>query len=249
MYKLKIWLLLLGLSFAGCRQHNHYIGVDNQYYYKTGEQKEEDKALDAIIAPYRQQVDSEMNKVVGQVAVMLTKEQPESTLGNWAADVVAVQSALYTETAVDFSVLNYGGLRIPSIAAGPITKGKVFELMPFDNMLVIVEMQGKELPLLFEQIASKGGWPISEGLQLLLSNGHFKSAKIQGKEIDPNKTYRVATIDYLANGGDACTFFVGKKQIATAKFMRDAVIEYLEAATAKNLSISAVKQGRIVVEK
>ena len=206
--------------------------------------------IDSTAMPYRQKVEQEMNVNIGSVETVLKKEQPESNLGNWACDAVLEQTELYTGKEVDFAILNYGGLRIGSIAAGNISKGKIFELMPFDNSLVIVEMSGKELPLLLRHMIAKGGWPISSDLKLVGDKeGNIKSVSIKKhSSIDPDKIYRIVTIDYLANGGDNCSFFIGKNQIETAVFLRDAMIENIEKKHKSGLKINASKDGRFLIE-
>lgn len=242
-----ILCILILLSFSCYR--NHYIGNSVQYY-SIAKERQSDRAISNTIAPYKRQLDSEMNRIIGKNDVLLTKEQPESSLGNWAADAIHAQCELYSNANADFAILNYGGLRISSIPQGDITKGKVFELMPFDNMLVVVNMKGDEIKAVFEHAAAKGGWPVSSAIRMKMSaNGQLLAVKINGQDIDNNKTYKVATIDYLANGGDNCTFFVGKTRTETGRFMRDAAIEYIEKLSEKGTSIKSVKEGRVVLEK
>lgn len=241
-------LLLLLLSLNAC-SYTHLVSEKGQYY-PLEEQKDEKTEVKTTIDPYKAQLDAEMNSIIGQNAATLTKEQPESSLGNWCADAVLAQTQLYTGLSIDFAILNYGGLRIPSLPQGAITKGKIFELMPFDNMLVAIEMKGSELMQIFEHIAQKGGWPVSASIRMEFDDEFaVKSIRIEGAKIDPNKTYQVATIDYLANGGDKCSFFKGKKRTETGKFMRTAMIEYIQDLDKKSLKISARKEGRITKSK
>jgi 2',3'-cyclic-nucleotide 2'-phosphodiesterase (5'-nucleotidase family) len=245
----RLLYLVLGLSlFASSCTYNHFVKSSGQFY-ASEKLTESDLKIDSIIAPYKSQVDAEMSKVIGQCDALMNKEQPESALGNWSADAVAERTAFYTKKEVDFAVLNYGGLRIGAIAAGNITKGKIFELMPFDNMLVSVEMKGSELDALFKYLVSKGGWPLSKGMRLVAGkDATIKSVSINGQNIVPDKLYQVATIDYLANGGDNCDFFVGKPQNATGVLLRNAVIEYVENQTKNGKTISAAKEGRLIIE-
>jgi 2',3'-cyclic-nucleotide 2'-phosphodiesterase (5'-nucleotidase family) len=217
--------------------------------YKTEEFDKNNSSLDSIINPYRKKVALEMNVVIGEVETNLKKEQPESNIGNWACDALAEQTAIYTNTTVDFAILNYGGLRIGSIAQGEINKGKIFELMPFDNSVVIIEMPGKELDSLFTHMAIKGGWPVSADLKIVADkSGHVKTVKIKNQAIDPEKTYHIASIDYLANGGDNCSFFIGKKQIQTDVLLREAIIDNVDKKHKAGKKINAVKEGRFIVE-
>jgi 2',3'-cyclic-nucleotide 2'-phosphodiesterase (5'-nucleotidase family) len=240
-------VILLFIAINSC-VYKHYAG-SNAQFYKTEILTETDSTLEKSITPYRNKLETAMNTVIGYAEVNLNKEQPESNLGNWAADAVAAQMSIYTGKNIDFATLNYGGLRIPSIPQGAINKGKIYELMPFDNMLVLVEMKGSELEILFKHIIGKGGWPISGNVRLVSDkNGSLKNISISGKEIDPDKIYNIATIDYLANGGDNCDFFIPKKQLATGVFLRDAVIANIEQGHLEGKKINAVKEGRIIIE-
>lgn len=197
------------------------------------------------IMPYKKQIDTEMSVVICQSAVQMNKAQPESTMGNWACDAIAQKTAEYTGKTVDFAILNYGGLRVLSLPQGNLTKGNIFEVMPFDNLMVAVEMKGATLQQLFDHLAAKDGWPVSAAVRMTITKGKkAANISINGKTIDPDKTYVVATIDYIANGGDNCTFFANKPRTETGKFLRDAVIEYCAAAK----TIEPKIEGRVVLE-
>src|SRR5690606_11149141 len=98
--------------------------------------------------------------VIGRTDIPLTKAQPESTLGNFVADAQMIV-AKKLDNKVVASVVNYGGIRLNYIAPGELTKGKIFELMPFDNMLTIVEVPGEVLKQFCNHMAKYRGWPVS----------------------------------------------------------------------------------------
>ena len=239
------------MLLGSCQSYQHFVKEEGQYYQlNSSEHQEADSSTAAIYAPYKKQLEAKMNEQLGQLDVDLIKEQPESNMGNFTADMVAVQAQLYTGQSIDFAVLNYGGLRLPSIPKGPLKKGKIYELLPFDNMIVVVELKGSELPALFEHICMKGGWPVSAAVRMQMDDEFAPhNISLEGQAIVPDQNYRIATIDYLANGGDNCNFFKGKKRYETGKFLRDAAIEYISAQTAKGKTIKARKEGRISQKK
>jgi len=252
MNKPQFFILALCLFLLGsCQSYQHFVKEEGQYYpLNSQEHQQADSSIANIYAPYKKQLEAQMNEQLGQLSVDLIKEQPESNMGNFAADMVAIQAQAYTGKSIDFAVLNYGGLRLPSIPKGPLKKGKIYELMPFDNMIVVMEMKGSELRPLFEHICMKGGWPISSAVRMEIDDEFApQNIRLEGQAIQADKKYRIATIDYLANGGDNCTFFKGKKRYETGKFLRDAAIEYISAQTAKGKSIKARKEGRISQKK
>lgn len=204
-----------------------------------------DSQVLAIIAPYRQQLQAEMNTIVGTAAKDLPLSQPESLMGNWAADLVAEYCRSQSEGPVDFAVLNLGGLRIPSLPKGPITKGKLFELMPFDNTLVILEVSGEVVEQLFQHIALKGGWPVSKEVRLTIKDGRAKDMQLEGKPIRPKQKYHIATNSYVASGGDDCSFFIQQKRVDLGIFFRDALIQYSLQCSQKGQAIDAELEQRI----
>ena len=76
------------------------------------------KEISELIDPYKVQLESEMNQVIGTCAQELVKEKPECTLGNWTADLIHKKSEEYYQQPIDFAFVNYGGLRIPFLPKG-----------------------------------------------------------------------------------------------------------------------------------
>jgi 2',3'-cyclic-nucleotide 2'-phosphodiesterase (5'-nucleotidase family) len=114
---------------------------------------------------------------------------------------------------------------------GPVTERTAFEVMPFENTIVVVHLNGETLQKLIEYlVAQKTAHPIS-GMQLILNpNGSLKSASIQGNPIDFNKSYAVATSNFLMGGGDGMTFFSESSEIyETGYLIRNAMIDYFKS--------------------
>ena len=110
-------------------------------------------------------------------------------------------------------------------------------------------MKGSELNDLFNHILTKGGWPISKELNINFSKIDNKlESKISGESVNPLKLYNILTIDYLANGGDNCTFFKGKKSVELGNLLRTAMIEQLEFQNKNGIKITAKKDDRILIK-
>jgi 2',3'-cyclic-nucleotide 2'-phosphodiesterase (5'-nucleotidase family) len=248
MLKSTFFSLCCFLFFVSCQPQTHFVKSDNKYQ-EIKELEAEDASVSDLIAPYKKEMAKEMDTVIGEMAKMLTKGHPESTLGNWAADLVHEKCEGYLNRKIDFAVLNYGGLRISSIPKGPVTKGKIFELMPFDNLLVVIEMKGSELRDLFDRIAVKNGWPVSKQIEMTAQRNKAIDVRINGQKIENDKIYSFATNDYIANGGDKCTFLKDKKQIPTGILLRDAMLEYVEEQTKAGKKLDANLSKRIFVLK
>lgn len=164
------------------------------------------------------------------------------------ADLCYTAARQYSESKdlppPDFCVLNNGGLR-SSLPEGDLLLRHVYELMPFDNELVVIEMDGIVTRKVLDYIAMKGGVPVS-GLTISLGNGIPAEVMIGGRPFDPAGTYRVVTSDYLAGGGDAMEMFgTDTKRYSSGIKVRDAIIQYLEEAGKHNTTVVAKKDGRI----
>jgi len=208
---------------------------------------ESSQEIESLIFPYKKEMEKEMNQVIGACEKELVKARPESTLGNWTADLIHKKCEEYYGKPIDFALVNYGGLRIPSLPAGPITKSTVFELMPFENALVVLNVDAETIEKLFMRMAEYGGWPISHQVQYKIKNGQATDIQINGKPIGKNKMYKIALSDFVANGGDKCYFFEDKKQELLGILFRDAIMEHVIELNAQGKKADANLEGRVEV--
>lgn len=241
-----IWFLFFaGLLFGSCTSVQHISKTDVQYnVIKSDPSVGEDENINTIVAPYKAQLDAVMNEILAVLPAGMSKEKPESLMGNWVTDAI-VERLRRENYQIDFATVNYGGLRIPEIAAGPVTRGKIFELAPFDNTIMVVEVPGSKLDSFLLLIAEMDGWPISKDARLVISNKKLVSAQIAGNPIDPNKIYKVATVDYVATGGDNMKVLIPLPRKETGLLFRDILIQQLKDATAAGKDVTAKLDGRI----
>ena len=202
-----------------------------------------DPAMEALVAPYRTQLDAVVGEVLGTAAVPLTKDGAESTLGNFAADALLAVAA--TEEPVDFAVTNSGGLRT-NLPAGPITVGDLYEVMPFENSLVVLTLTGAEVDSLAQQIAGLGGEPIAGWSFRIDAAERAVDIRVGRQPLDRDRTYRVATIDYLANGGGGlAALWSPQARTDTRLLFREAMMTYVRARSAVGEAIAPTIEGRI----
>ena len=209
----------------------------------------EDALIKQLIEPYKQDLEKEMNEVLIISTSVFEKAQPEGALGNLVADIVFEMGNEHYRPAdfhfADFCLLNNGGLRV-ALPEGEITKGKIFELMPFENEIVIVTLSGEEVSNLFRYIIEVNGQPIS-GLQLKNSNQPNFQALIKGVPFDKNKTYKIVTSDYLSAGNDKMEFFKSALKVEATNYkIRDAIIDYLTNEKNKGNTLKPHPGGRII---
>lgn len=254
MNKKLITFLLLPAALIGVSCSSHYqldsvsrsrILVDASY------DATQDKEAADFMAPYKQKVDSVMSPVVGRAAQYLYAERPESNLSNLLADVLVWGGKAYNEKP-DFSVYNMGGIRA-AFAKGDITFGDVLDVAPFENKICFLTLKGSKVLELFAQIAMVGGESVSRGVELVITkDGRLVSARLDGKEIDPDREYRVATLDYLAQGNDKMEAFKSgynaNSPASADNNVRYIIVRYMKEKMAQGIDINSKIEGRIKIE-
>ncbi len=210
-----------------------------------------DSALDAVqdsgylsfLQPIKEQLEAELNIPIGYAPKALTIHKPECTMLNWACDaLLAMARQRYTD-GVDMAVSNIGGMRC-EWAAGDITYKDVFELMPFDNELVVLTLTGEEVLNLCQTFAQLGGEGVA-GLRMQARNGKVTQATIDGKNIVPAAYYKVATSDYLSQGNDHIEPLARYIDIwRSEEKIRDLYIDYIRQVK----TVQARVDGRMHIE-
>jgi 2',3'-cyclic-nucleotide 2'-phosphodiesterase (5'-nucleotidase family) len=212
-----------------------------------------DSLAESIVKPYRDSIQHDMSKLVGISATALVKGKPESKLTNLVTDVILNYADDYCikqqlNIHPDIAYENYGGLRA-SLPQGEITVGHVFELMPFENEIVMVKISGESVLKMAERIAGRGGEGVS-GLKLGILNGKVNTLTIGGKIVDPIASYWVVTNDYIASGGDQMSMFINPlDKIETKAKIRNVLIQSLIEKYKKDGIIDVKEDGRIYDEQ
>lgn len=232
------------LIFNGCKTNQNYTVQSN--IIKIDSNLSSLESTEAFLQPYKESLDAEMNEVLVYSEKTMTKGNPESELGNFVADLsLKIITEKFPEFKIDFCLLNNGGLRT-SLPQGAITRGKIFELMPFDNELVMVTLTKDSLKTLMHYLNNIGGQPISGNIKFNFSGKEI----ILEENIFPNKDVKILTTDYLANGGDNMSFFLNPIIFETTQLkLRDAIIEFCIEEHKKNNKISAKLDGRITIKE
>ena len=246
---LPVGLLILAMAFSSCRQAYQVTRVEiDRIAIDDRLDAEPDTAMTALLAPYKAAVDSVMNHVLGTAAVSMDKDRPESLLSNLVADVLRQAATIVQDQPADMGLVNMGGLR-STLTAGPITRAHAFEILPFENALCVLTIKGSDLRKVMENIAARGGEGVS-GVQLTIGrNGQLLGATVDGRPIDDNRLYSIATIDYLAEGNDGLTALTlaQTRTCPDGAVLRDLFIRYVESETAAGRAITSQLEGRIIV--
>ena len=233
------------ISLSACSTKYDLI-KSNREDYNINSKIEADSSIIVTYLPYKTKLDAEMNKVIGYSEVALTKQSavPESVLGNFFADAVFNQ-AKKIEPNIDFTVpTTKGGLR-NDIAKGAITVSNVFELIPFENELVLFTLKGEDVLSFINFVAKTNGQPAA-GLKMNINNGKPENIMINGKAFDVKQNYQVLTSDYIASGGDDAVGFsnpIAKRNLNLK--IRDALLKEVTQLQTEGKTINAKLDGRI----
>lgn len=244
--------LLLGTIPLLLSCSSHYVVVkSNRTEYNINKDQPVDSAVINTYLPYKIKMDQEMNTVIGHAEVLMEKldrkdDKPvaENLLRNFFSDALLHEALKYDPT-IDFAMPSTnGGIRV-ALPKGDIKLSNVFEVMPFENEMMVFTLSPAAVQNLLNYIAEKGGQPVA-GLRMKIVNDKPTEVMINGKPLDPNKNYRVLTSDYVADGGDNVQSFKNpiEKKILGVR-MRDALITYIKENQAAGKTINPKLDGRI----
>lgn len=192
-------------------------------------------SIELFVAPYRKRVNEVLDSALAYSPRAITKKDGKynTSAGNLMADIVLSEATPVYNTIsgqnIDFVILNHGGIR-SIISKGKVSARTAYEVMPFDNSIVVVAIKGKSVrDLISFLIKAEKPHPIA-GIQIILNkDGTLRNVNIKGKPFDENKTYRVATSSYLADGGDNMGFFKDGLKIEDLNYyIRNAMIDHFK---------------------
>jgi 2',3'-cyclic-nucleotide 2'-phosphodiesterase (5'-nucleotidase family) len=240
---LPVVFLITSWTTLSC--HTSYQSTAVQYNdYRIGNSQQKDPNLLTILKPYSDSVNKSMNDVVGIAEKNLDKKELECTLGNFMVDAFFIMAKEKYNTQVDAAFLNYGGIRLTQLPAGNVTRGKIFELMPFDNLLILQKLKGDVLKQFLDLIAERGSWPVA-GITMQIKDKKAINVMIGGKPLDQLTTYTIANSDFVANGGDNADMLRKIPQQTNGYLMRDALFDYIVKLKSQGKNISANVENRV----
>lgn len=209
MKNFSVPVLILLFFLTACSQKIYQVQqADYQENISISDQLEADETVVALIAPYKRELQETMDKVISYTPIDLHRDGYNSPLANLNCDMVLAEANLIYQKKhqrnIDICVLNWGGIR-RTFTAGDLTVRNVFELMPFENEVVVVTLSGEKIPELMRFMSNSAvGHPLS-GIQFVSNDEN--SIRINGEKLDPKRNYTIVTNDFLQKGGDQMKFF------------------------------------------
>lgn len=245
-------LIFLSIAIAGYAQnistnkHSYeyqMVRLDSTYDSKI------DRKLQQYVDKKRHRMERKMQEVIYRTDAELESYPPESPLSNLLTDILRTGAPKYTkDTAfdtIDVAVLNFGGIRT-SMPAGDVTVGDIYKISPFDNYITYILLKGSELRKMLGRFTTNFNAPYS-GAVMTYAEGRPSGIMVRGKPIDDSKDYRIATLNFISDGGDnIMTGIKFDKTEHTTITFRDFLIAELKALTAAGKQMPAATDGRAV---
>lgn len=189
-----------------------------------------------------------LKEVLGWCPRGMQKEGYESEHTNWTADAIMAGVEETLGKHVDMGFANYGGIRI-DMPQGDVLLDDIVSMYPFRNYLVYVKLKGSDIRALLEQMAQTKMQAIG-GVRLVMQDRQLQSVEIGGEPLDDNKTYGLATIDFLLDGGDG--YFASRNALELVKSdvqVKEWMIQYVRSLTAAGKNVESEIDGRVEVIK
>jgi 2',3'-cyclic-nucleotide 2'-phosphodiesterase (5'-nucleotidase family) len=216
----------------------------------------DDAEVERLLGPYSGKVRA-LSVVIGNLEGELNKGGVGAgSLGNFVTDGLKAVASLKLGKPVVLAITNGGGLRKNTITPGELRASDIFELLPFENALIQLDLKGAQLLKLLQVVTNDRDAQSGASIHFRWNSEdkpEFISARLidaggREQEIDPRATYRVVTIDYLLKLGSGSYAILqeGKNVTPLGVTMRDALMEYVKAATAAGRPIRARLDGRFI---
>ena len=241
-------IVLAALAIALCACHPKGYSQYSWEYHELTDAYDRDgnSAVAEAIAKYDTLM-APLQEIVCYSKDVYVKEKPESGLSNFSVDALRQFAEQYTGEKIDIGLLNFGGIRT-DLPKGAVRVYDIFSIFPFNNYLTILDVEGSALKRIFDRMAGKNKIEPLSGVRMNFNYDRVKECTIGGKPFDVNKTYKVATIDFLVTGGDGIDWGDGIiSRRDTGILLRDAIIAVMKEKMAAGETLDLCKDGRMVI--
>lgn len=222
------------LSLVACQQDYSVSKIEGKRI-SISDSLETNSEVEAFIKPFRENVNKDLDSIIAFAKATYSKTDGDlnTAIGNFMADaVLELSNPIFqkrTGKTIDFVLLNHGGIR-SIISEGPISSRNAYQVMPFENEVVVAPLQAEQVEEMINYLSkAKRAHPIS-GIQIELNDDYSISKyRINNTEIEKDRTYYVATSDYLYNGGDRMSFLKSNDTVHSLDYkIRNLFIDYFK---------------------
>ena len=233
-------LLIATFFVVSC--NTSYKAENVQYSsYRIHQYDAGSKSLTTIVKPYSDSVNKLMNVVIGYNETQLEKKRQGNTLGFFITDAYLEMAKQKIDPKVDAAFMNSGGIRLPEMSAGAITQGKIFELMPFDNLMVLLKLKGSLLKQYLDTLAANEG-VIESGINMQIENKTVEKVMVGGKPLELNADYTIVHSDYVAMNSN---LLKNINRRTNGYLLRDALLDYVKFINDQNKKVTVTNIDRV----
>lgn len=231
----------LAIALTACHRPSHVVSVTTEAIeVNESTNALQDSTYLSALAPITDDLNAQLSEELGYAPESMGVYPPECPMLNWATDALWAKAKQYYPGTVDIAIVNIGGMRTPW-EAGPITRRHIYELMPFDNELVVLTLSGEDIIELCQVFAEDGGQGVA-GLRMVAEEKQLADVTIGGEPVQRDRYYHVATSDYLAGGTDHMTPLTHATETWRSNMkIRDLYMDYV----AETKTVSAAIDGRM----
>ena len=235
-YVSKLFVIFLTFFFiVSCSKQSYTVTKIEGKKIPVTNMQGNDRAIETFVKPYREHINKDLDSVLAYCPETLDKSNGkwQTKIGNLMADVTLSRGNMVFNARekknIDICILNSGGIR-SILPQGNVTARTAFEIMPFENSLVVIALKGEQvLEMVSYFIAEKKPHPLSGISFTIDATNNPKNIMVQGKPLDTTMTYYVGTNDYIANGGDNMNFFKkGIQKFDLEYKLRNILIDYFK---------------------
>lgn len=248
----KLFVIFLTFFFvASCSKQNYNVTKIEGKRITITEKENQVPEIENFIKPYREHINNDLDSILAYCPETLDKSTGkwQTTIGNLMADVTLSRGNIVFQSRekknIDICLLNSGGIR-SILPKGNVTARTAFEIMPFENSLVVIALKGDQIIEMVDFfIAEKKSHPLAGVTFTIDKNKVAKNILVQGKPVQKETIYYVGTNDYLSNGGDNMNFFKkGVQKFDLQYKLRNILIDYFKEVD----TIPVIKDIRITEE-
>jgi 2',3'-cyclic-nucleotide 2'-phosphodiesterase (5'-nucleotidase family) len=249
---LKLFVIFLTLFFiVSCAKQSYYVSKIEGKRITITDKETQNQQIENYVKPYREHINKDLDSVLAYCPVTLDKSDGkwQTTIGNLMADVTLQRGNLVFKARekkeINLCLLNNGGIRA-MLPKGSVTTRTAYDIMPFENGLVVMALKGEQIFEMVDYfIATQKPHPLS-GITFTIGKDNVaKNILVQGKPVEKEAIYYVATNDYLSNGGDNMNFFKkGVQKYDLDYKLRNVLIDYFKEVD----TIPVIKDVRVSVE-
>jgi len=203
-----------------------------------------DEVIGDTILVMQEIAEEGMDEIIGEASMNITKfgTGTQNLIGNLVCE------AMIDYTGADFSFMNLGGIR-DELLSGPISYRNVFNVMPFDNQIALIEVDGRFLKEIIETRVSGSRHGLrTAGIKVVINRkrenfNRISELLIGGEPWQADKIYKVATSDFLLQGNAGLALLTKVPETQITRYeqgLRDVIVEYIR----ENSPVSAVIDDR-----